>query len=623
MVEIPAERRMRVLKLYFAGLPYDDIAAKAGVAKGSVVNIIEELRNGSYPAFERVLDQVDQLRELVVDLRKSGLGLSEASLGLSLFRRLRDLKVEPQEIERWIKLCRNLSSPDYPADKFVQACLRIVGLEEETGLSYEELEAGGRRLRSEVERLRKQVESYREMRNRANSERKAAEDGLKRYLDEKRTTLERINYVLAVEKKLAARNISLDKVDQLADWIEKYEALGYDSPKIAELSDLNGELKRVGVSREKVNGFVKDHFALKELGFSTSQAEVLAWEMKKMKLEPKEAVEKLAHYALQFDGLEQAAVKVQREVKEKERELESLCKQISLKREESTRLDETIKTKKDQSTSLGERCAELKEEIKRHENERKMVIRETADLLGTKKEGEEILKAIARLKGQKAEVEKETKELKQKLKSVSEQHAELKDGLDAYRALRAFLASDAVSVYDLERISCGLREIIEMKIKGDDKLLPRIYRLEEYSVRKKIVERCVEMINADVIPRWLSDSRVKNFEERNRELDEKVKTMVPKGDYQRLEERCRELEKQNRGLQAGLWSQLLRKPAEVFKEIEEIERESPEREVPQPQFYALRYLFLKQEEASRANPNLSNLQPLRHEESGKKSHRNK
>ena len=175
MVEIPAERRMWVLKLYFLGMPYDEIAAKVGVAKGSVVNIIGELKKGSYPAFERLVDQVDQLRELATDLRKSGLGLLEASLGLSFFRRLRDLGVDPQELERWIKLCRGLSPPDCPADKVVQACLRVVKLEEETGLGYEELEAETKRLRSEVKKLKDQRDSHREARDRADSERKAAE----------------------------------------------------------------------------------------------------------------------------------------------------------------------------------------------------------------------------------------------------------------------------------------------------------------------------------------------------------------------------------------------------------------------------------------------------------------
>ena len=304
MVEIPAERRMRVLKLYFLGMPYDEIATKVGVAKGSVVNIIEELKKGSYPAFESFVDQVDQLRELATNLRKSGLGLSEASLGLSFFRRLCDLKVESQELERWIKLCRNLSSPDYPADKVVQACLRVVKLEEETGLGHEELEAETKRLRSEVGKLKDQRNSNMEARDRAKSERKAAEEELKRYLDEKQVTLERVDHVLSIQDKLAARGIGLNELDLLADWIEKCGKLGYNQQEIAELLALKGELKRAGVSFREVSKFIEDHLQLKKLGFGVGQAKVLAGEMIKTKLVPKEATKRLVRFSLQFGGLE-------------------------------------------------------------------------------------------------------------------------------------------------------------------------------------------------------------------------------------------------------------------------------------------------------------------------------
>ena len=77
--EIAQSRRLEVVKLYFEGLAYDDIAKKTGVAKGSVAAMVEALRVGEFPQFEQVTDLVNELRELTVGLRKAGLGITEAA----------------------------------------------------------------------------------------------------------------------------------------------------------------------------------------------------------------------------------------------------------------------------------------------------------------------------------------------------------------------------------------------------------------------------------------------------------------------------------------------------------------------------------------------------------------
>jgi predicted DNA-binding protein YlxM (UPF0122 family) len=127
---------MEVLKLYFKGYSYDEIVKGAGVSKGSVVNIIRELE-GRYPEFERVLDLVDELRNLAVEIKKSNLKVTQASLGLKFYERLQRL-VEPQILDDYIKMCGRISPPDFPADRFVNAAIKLCRLEEKLGKPYEE-----------------------------------------------------------------------------------------------------------------------------------------------------------------------------------------------------------------------------------------------------------------------------------------------------------------------------------------------------------------------------------------------------------------------------------------------------------------------------------------------------
>jgi len=67
---------------------YDKIANACGISKGSVVNIINEMKKGFYPEFDSLLGQVDVLRDLAVKLRKLGLKASQALLA-TVFRRAR------------------------------------------------------------------------------------------------------------------------------------------------------------------------------------------------------------------------------------------------------------------------------------------------------------------------------------------------------------------------------------------------------------------------------------------------------------------------------------------------------------------------------------------------------
>ena len=99
MHKIPVKKRMEVLNLYFKEWPYDKIAEACGVSKGSVVNVINELKRGLYPEFDDLLGQIDTLRNLAVELKKSGLKLSQALLATIFMRRLMRLGIEPSNIE--------------------------------------------------------------------------------------------------------------------------------------------------------------------------------------------------------------------------------------------------------------------------------------------------------------------------------------------------------------------------------------------------------------------------------------------------------------------------------------------------------------------------------------------
>ncbi|MDO8751588.1 MAG: hypothetical protein Q7K03_10685 [Dehalococcoidia bacterium] len=49
MDKLSVAKQVSVVRLYLSGLSHDQIAAKTGVSKGSVANVVAEVRAGRFP----------------------------------------------------------------------------------------------------------------------------------------------------------------------------------------------------------------------------------------------------------------------------------------------------------------------------------------------------------------------------------------------------------------------------------------------------------------------------------------------------------------------------------------------------------------------------------------------
>ena len=94
--------REKTVKLFFMGYSYDDISWKLGIAKGSVVNIINEFRDGELSLPDDMADYVNELRQLVVKLKKQHVTVGQMKSFLRFHNRLKDLEVDDEEIEEML-----------------------------------------------------------------------------------------------------------------------------------------------------------------------------------------------------------------------------------------------------------------------------------------------------------------------------------------------------------------------------------------------------------------------------------------------------------------------------------------------------------------------------------------
>ena len=159
MKEITRTKRLEVAHYYLLGFTYREIEEETGISHGSIANIVSEIENGSLTIPGTSFDQVNDLRQLSFDLKKSGLNLSQAVLGITFLKRLQDLQISPEHLEAWTKLVTRLIPPDFPAKEFFESARRLHDLETSQGKSFETITEVYESYCQRIEKLKEEVDS--------------------------------------------------------------------------------------------------------------------------------------------------------------------------------------------------------------------------------------------------------------------------------------------------------------------------------------------------------------------------------------------------------------------------------------------------------------------------------
>ena len=268
--EIPIDRKLEVVKLYFEGLAYDDIAKKTGVAKGSVAAIVEALRAGEFPQFEHVTDMVNGLRDLTVGLQKAGLSITEAASLFILVEKLIGLGVEPPHLESWVRMCRAVPEEEFSRSLIIQAASKLAKLEQE-GLSYEQTLESLRSSSAELERLEGEVAELRAEEAKLHG-RKEELIQANRHLEAESVRLQgRLNAMAVKEKEQEDRLQELD--EQVKQCQEEMTQLETEKSKLKEETS---QLQERALALEKqVTDKGETLRGLKEVGFPRHQLDRL------------------------------------------------------------------------------------------------------------------------------------------------------------------------------------------------------------------------------------------------------------------------------------------------------------------------------------------------------------
>jgi hypothetical protein len=139
MKEISMIQKQKALKLFLSGLSYDEIAQQAGIAKGSVVNIVDEFREGNITLTGDMTAFVDALRKLTVDMKKHDTSITQLQALMKLHGKMEEMGVDTDQVELWLDTCQMIATLTVNNNQFIKSALELAEFVSGSGKSLPEV----------------------------------------------------------------------------------------------------------------------------------------------------------------------------------------------------------------------------------------------------------------------------------------------------------------------------------------------------------------------------------------------------------------------------------------------------------------------------------------------------
>ena len=137
MERLSARKRSAIVGDYLSALSYSEISAKNHVSTGTVANVVADLKAGRFPEAGNVGEQIEQLKELSLDLKRANLSPGKCAVGLMVLARINECGLDPADIDRWPAILKAAGSEEN-AKEFIELVYRIQEAQKKTGLTLEE-----------------------------------------------------------------------------------------------------------------------------------------------------------------------------------------------------------------------------------------------------------------------------------------------------------------------------------------------------------------------------------------------------------------------------------------------------------------------------------------------------
>ena len=369
MEKISLKKQLLVVRLYLSGLSYSQISAKAGVAKGTVSNIVAELKAGQILEVHEAAEQIELLRALAIDLGNLKLTPGQALAGVAMISRLKDMGLEPEDIQRWAAMCQHAEAEKVEIKVFIRAALALEEVREHTGLGIEALEEKAHELEEKVAKLKPLAQKLKK----CQGELDALQTGRQSLLEELSQREKQLNplrqEVVQKEKREVELSSRVQDLEQKAHVAEERLAVARKELKVlAELGlspdDLSGLVQRLsgvaqrhGIKSAALRERLLHELEQLEAGLGLEAlVEMKQAQLNQISLGIKEDQRKLQALEAATKGLKQQRAAIHKLITEERKGIRKKIRAIAKTVEEAA-----AGLKQDLGVSLGEALAEVQQ----------------------------------------------------------------------------------------------------------------------------------------------------------------------------------------------------------------------------------------------------------------------
>jgi chromosome segregation ATPase len=327
MERLTAKKKLSVIKLYLSGLSYDDIATRSGVSKGTVANVVADLKAGMIPEAADVGEYIELLRELSFDLKRSELSPGQCAVGLILLKQISECGLDPADINRWPMILKSVRNED-DINEFVRLVYSIQQVQQRSGLSLEALDSKVQELEkkaADLEPISDKVEDYKKQLTELTKQREELASAV--------ALLEQKNELLSPRiKDLEKREQTLSRqIGDMKPKAKKAEAtLSTLKCEMQKLEDIGFTLKELAEFNKKLQA-IAQHRSIKPS------------ELRSRLLHELEILNKGLTLETLIQSRQQELDKVEQAIARGKNEIESIRASVDSLKQEKTNLEASIK----------------------------------------------------------------------------------------------------------------------------------------------------------------------------------------------------------------------------------------------------------------------------------------
>ena len=243
-VKISPQKVSKILRYYFAGFLQVKIAKKMQVDQSTVSLYATKFKErvdevGLLAAAEEhgVMEEVEGLRSLSVELFKEKLTTKDAKEGVKIIKTFMKLGISPAGHTSLVKICKEIKEPG-----LINAALKLVQVEAESNLSYDEAIARFEQVTSQIPVLDKQLEYGKAQLHSVNVKltgKKQELADLVEYWKQRVNEFEEIKDKILQELKAKQKEMDVSKseIDSIAKLKKDLTLKGMDIPTLIKLAE--------------------------------------------------------------------------------------------------------------------------------------------------------------------------------------------------------------------------------------------------------------------------------------------------------------------------------------------------------------------------------------------------